>query len=101
MKNQAYLAKSPMPAGMKKMAASVTAQPTYPQSIQGRARPILLLVLSIMAPKKISVTPSKSLDTAISVPTMPELSPTVLVRKIIRNELSRAYTTLPAISPEP
>ncbi len=80
MKNQAYLAPSPRLAGMANIPISVAAQPKYPQNIQGRAFPIRVWVLSIMEPKKISVTPSKSLENIISVPTIPAFNPTVSVR---------------------
>ena len=90
MKNQAYWAVALTPAGMQKMATRQTAQPKYPYSIQGRALPILLCVLSIRDPKKMSLTPSKSLETAIRVPTTPAFMPTVSVRKIMTKALSRA-----------
>ena len=80
MKNHAYWAVSPILAGMAKTAASVTAHPKKPPNIQGRALPIRVWVLSIMEPKKMSVTPSKSLENIISVPTTPAFSPTVSVR---------------------
>ena len=80
MKNHAYFANSPRLTGIAKMAMIIAEQPTYPQSIQGLAFPILLLVLSIMEPKKMSVIPSKILETAMIVPTIPGSRPTVFVR---------------------
>ena len=65
---------------MAKMAISVAKHPKKAQSIQGRALPIFVFVLSIREPKKISVKPSNSLETIISVPTMPALRPMVSVR---------------------
>lgn len=69
--------------------------------ITSKALPILLFVLSIIDPKNISVTPSNNFETIISVPTIPESIPIVSVRYIIKNDDKNAYTTFPAISPEP
>src|SRR3712207_6683518 len=101
MKNHAYCAVFPILTGIQKIAAKQTAQPKYPYSIQGRALPILDFVLSIIVPKKISLIPSNTLETAINVPTIPEFNPMISVRKTITNAESSAYTTLPAMSPEP
>ena len=48
-----------------------------------------------------SLTPSNSLLAAIRVPTMPAFIPTVSVRKIITKAVRNAYTTFPAMSPDP
>ena len=101
IKNHAYCAVFPRLVGIAKQATNVTAHPIYPYSIHGLAFPNLLLVLSIMEPKKISVNPSNNFETAISVPTIPDASPTVSVKYTIINDVKKAYTTLPAISPDP
>ena len=41
------------------------------------------------------------LDAAINVPTIPDASPIVSVRYTITKDVRNAYTTFPAISPEP
>ena len=60
-----------------------------------------LYVLSISDPKKTSVKPSNNFDAAINVPTIPDASPIVSVRYTITKDVRNAYTTFPAISPEP
>ena len=66
------------------------AHPKYPYSIQGLALPILVLVLSIMAPKNTSLIPSKIFEIAINVPTIPALSPMISVKYIITNAAKSA-----------
>ena len=80
MKNQAYFAHSSMPAGIAKIAMIMTAQPTKPHSIHGRALPMRVWVRSSSAPKTTSENPSKSRETIMSVATTPGLSPAVSVR---------------------
>ena len=101
IKNHAYCAVFPRLVGIAKQAISVIAHPTYPYNIQGLAFPSLLCVLSIMDPKKMSVKPSNNLENAINVPTIPDANPTVSVKYTMINDVKNAYTTFPAMSPEP
>ena len=80
MKKKAYCAVCPQLVGIAKQATRATEQPIYGHNIQGRALPIFVWVLSIIRPKKKSVTPSKTLESAINVPMIPMLKPTVSVR---------------------
>ena len=80
MKNQAYFALSPSPAGIAKIATIRAAHPKNAHSIHGRALPMRVRVLSIMAPKKMSETPSKMRASIMRVPITPALSPAVSVR---------------------
>ena len=61
---------------MAKQKIRLNASGKAEKNIQGRALPILVLVLSMRRPKNTSVMPSSSLLTAIRVPTMPTSSPT-------------------------
>jgi len=101
IKNHTYCAVVPRLSGIAKFATSVTAQPIYAYNIHGLAFPSLLFVLSIMVPKNISLIPSNSFDTIISVPIIPGFKPTVFVRYSITNDERNAYTTFPAKSPDP
>lgn len=101
IKNHTYCAVVPRLSGIAKFATSVTAQPIYAYNIHGLAFPSLLFVLSIIVPKNISLIPSNSFDTIISVPIIPGFKPTVFVRYSITNDERNAYTTFPAKSPDP
>ncbi len=101
IKNHMYCAVVPRLSGIAKFATSVTAQPIYAYNIHGLAFPSLLFVLSIIVPKNISLIPSNSFDTIISVPIIPGFKPTVFVRYSITNDERNAYTTFPAKSPDP
>ena len=79
IKNHTYCAVVPRLSGIAKFATSVTAQPIYAYNIHGLAFPSLLFVLSIIVPKNISLIPSNSFDTIISVPIIPGFKPTVFV----------------------